>query len=116
MVRIRRALKIFQMARDATGNGKVVVIVDVAVRALPRRNRVHSRQRKSCRVVIEGSIEPRRRVMTLLAGLREVSRNMVRIGCAPKILQVAAYARSAGQVVVIVDVAVRALAWRPSRA
>jgi hypothetical protein len=50
--------------------------------------------------------------MALLASLREVCRNMVRISCAPEILQVAGYARSAGKVVVIVDVAVGALAWR----
>ena len=58
MVWIRRALKIFQMARDATGNGKVVVIVDVAIGALSGRRRVHSGQRESCAVVIESGIQP----------------------------------------------------------
>src|SRR4030081_3320405 len=50
--------------------------------------------------------------MALLADLREVCGNVIRIGRALKILQVASYARSAGQVVVIVDMAVRALPWR----
>ena len=50
--------------------------------------------------------------MTLLAGLREVCRNVIRIGRAPKIFQVAGYAGSARQVVVVVNVAVRTLAWR----
>src|SRR4030088_1305244 len=50
--------------------------------------------------------------MTLLAGLREVCRNVIRIGRAPKIFHVARYAGSARQVVVVVNVAVRALAWR----
>src|SRR4030081_707009 len=50
--------------------------------------------------------------MTLLAGLREVCRNVIRIGRAPKIFHVARYAGSARQVVVVVNVTVRALAWR----
>jgi hypothetical protein len=52
--------------------------------------------------------------MALLASLREVCRNVIRIVRAPKIFQVACYARSAGKVEVIVDVAIRALAWRYS--
>jgi hypothetical protein len=46
--------------------------------------------------------------MALLAGLRKTSRNVVRICGGLKILQVACYAGRGGQVVVIIDVAVRA--------
>ena len=58
MVRIRRALKILQMARDARGHCKVVVVINMAVRALPGRHRMHASQRETCGVVIEGGIQP----------------------------------------------------------
>lgn len=48
--------------------------------------------------------------MALLAGLREVSGNVIGIRCALEIFQVARHARRAAEIVVIVDVTVRALA------
>src|SRR5215475_9637184 len=61
--------------------------------------------------MVEGRVVPRRRAMALLAGLREATRYVVRIGRALKILQVAAHASRVrtGQVVVIVHVALRTL-------
>lgn len=99
------------VARVTQRAGEVVVIVGVAVRTLARRSGVCSGQREARAVVVERCIEPRRGVMALLACLREVLRDVVGIGRALKIFQVTGHARCADQVVVISDVAVRALAW-----
>ena len=72
VVRVRRALVVLEMAADAGRSGQVVIVVDVAISALARRNRVESGQRKSRGVVIERRIHPVRCVMTLVTGLREV--------------------------------------------
>ena len=47
MIRIRRALEVFQMAADASGirAGQVVVVVDVTLGA--RNRRVRARQREA---------------------------------------------------------------------
>jgi len=111
VIRIRRALKVFQVAADARGirAGQVVVVVDVTLGA---RNRgMRARQRETSRRVIEIRVRPRDRVMALLAGLREAGTDVVRIGRALEILQVAIDARRIRirQIVVVVDVALRAL-------
>ncbi len=46
------------VARDAGCTGQVVVVVNVAVRALTRRHGVRSRQHEASAVVIEGRIQP----------------------------------------------------------
>ena len=94
------------MARYACRAGQVVVVVDVAIGALPRRRRVRSRQRKSGAAVIEGRVQPRTRVVALIAALRKVRRNVIRIRRPLIILQVAADACCRGQVVVIVHVTI----------
>ena len=50
--------------------------------------------------------------VALIAGLREIGRDVIRVGRALEILQVAGDTRSATQRVIIVDVAIRALARR----
>jgi len=69
--------------------------------------------------VIEGRIAPRRGRVTLLARLWEVRLHVIRIGGAVEIGQVAADAGrvGAGQVVVVVHMALRALqgGMRPSQ-
>ena len=49
---------VLHVARGARRVREGVVVVHVAVRALPRRSRVRPGQRESCAVVIERSIEP----------------------------------------------------------
>lgn len=60
------------VAGDARRAGQVVVVVGVAVGALARRNRVGIGQRESRAVVVKARIQPRTRVMALIAALREV--------------------------------------------
>lgn len=81
VIRIRRALKIGEMAGHARRAGDVVVakLRVVAIRALPRRNGVHAGQRESRGVVIEGGVGPRNRAVALLASLRKVCQDMIRI-------------------------------------
>ena len=97
------------MAAHAGGAAQVVVVIDVAIRALPRRHDVRSRERKSGAVVIEGCVQPGARAVALIAGLREIRGHMVRIRRALIVSQVATDARGAGQVVIVVLVAIRAL-------
>ena len=111
MIRLRRALEIFQVAAHTRRIRvtQVVVIVDVALCAL--HGRVRPGQRESRSRVIEGGAGPRRGAMALLASLRESGADVVRIGRALEIFQVAADASRicAGQVVVAIHVALRAL-------
>ena len=76
MIWSRSAVEIVQMARDAGRRVQGVVIVGVAVRALPRRHSVRSRQRKTRGGVIELSGGPQHRVMTGLAGGRDAGGNV----------------------------------------
>lgn len=95
-----RVIVVVLVTTYAGCGGDVVVVVDVAIGTLPRRDRVGSGQRKSCAVVIEGGIQPRARVVALLAGLRKVRCDVIRIGRALEIGEVAGYARRAGDVVI----------------
>jgi len=107
VVRILRSLVIRQVARYAGRVGQVVVVLLVAVGALARGHGVHSRQGEAGGAVIELGIHPSRCVMTLFASGRETG---VRHGTGRtvEILLVARNASSVGDVVVVVDVAVRA--------
>ena len=60
------------VAGDARRAGQVVVVVDVAVGALARRNRVGIGQREAGAVVVKARIQPRTRVMALIAAEREI--------------------------------------------
>ena len=109
MIGGRRTLEILQVAAHAGRSCQIVVIVDVALGAL--QGRVCASQGESGIVVIERGLRPRRGVVALLARLREARGHVVRIGGALEILQVAVHARRicAGQAVVVIDVALRAL-------
>jgi len=113
MVRIRRTLEVRQVAGNARRTGDVVVakFCVVAIRALPRRNGVRARQGESRNVVIEGRVAPGDRVV---AGFALGGESLVRYGGGRIVVVVlmARNAKRAGQVVVVVDVAVGALPWR----
>ena len=109
--RIIRSVEIVLMAADAggIGAGQVVVPVDMALRAL--QCRVRTGQRESRRRVIKRRIAPRGSVVTLLAGGRECSLHVARIVGVVVVVLMATYAGriGAGQVVISIDVALRAL-------
>ena len=102
-----RVVVIGLMARHTRGAGQVVVIVDVAIRTLPRRGRVRPGQREPRAVVVERRVQPGRGAVAGIASLREVRRHVIRIRRALVILQVTGDARRAVQRVVVVNVAVR---------
>jgi len=109
MVGIRRLLEIIQVATHAGGLTQRVVVVDMAIRALTRRHRVHPRQREAGVAVVEGRIRPVVSVVALLAGLRKACRDVIGIRRALEVRQVATHACPGANRVVIVDVAIRAL-------
>ena len=86
MVRVRGSLEIFQVTRHAGRARQVVVVVDVAVAALPRRNRMRAGQHKIHGGVIEFRRLPRRSRVALQAIRGKVGRDVVRIPGALKIL------------------------------
>jgi len=106
-----RGVVVVLVARHAGRAGQVVIVVDMTIRALPRGRRVRAAQGESSAVVVEGRIQPGSRVVALVAGLREVRRNVIRVGRSLEVFQVAGNAGRAGQVVIIVDMAIRALPW-----
>ncbi len=112
VVGVRSPLEIFQVATHARRRSEVVIVVDVAIGALSRGHRVHSGQGKAGAGVVEGRSEPRRSVVALLAGLREIRRHVVRIRRPLVILQVTRHAGRIRDVVIVVGVAVSALSRR----
>lgn len=112
VVRVGRALIVLEVAANASVRRQVVVIVGMTVGTLPRRYRMHSCQGEVRIAVIKRCVRPRSGVMALLTGLREVSRDVVRIIRSLIVLQVAGYTCSAAEVVIVVDMTIRALSGR----
>ncbi len=112
VVRIRRTLEIFQVAGHARRAGQVVIVIDVAVGALARRNCMRSRQSEIHERVVESRRLPRDSRVALRAVRGEVSRYVIGVRRSLKILQVAADTGGAGQIVVVVNVAIDALSRR----
>ena len=92
VIGIGRALEILQVAAHARRAVQVVVVVNVAVRALPRGNGVCVGQRKSHRRVIELGIQPVIRAMALFASRSKLCCDMVRVGCTLEVRGVAGIA------------------------
>ena len=65
----------------------------MAIRTLARRHRVRAGQRESGAAVVEGCIQPGSSVVALIASLREIGSDVIRIRRSLKISQVTAYAR-----------------------
>ena len=89
MVRIQRALVVLQMATHAGRTGQVVIVVDVAIGALARRDGVPSSEREAGRAVIELGVEPGVETVAGFARRWEICRDVIRIGRLLKIAQVA---------------------------
>ena len=112
MRRVVRACVIFLMARIAGCRIQAVVVVHMAIGTLPGWHNMGTGEREASAVVIEAGIQPRCRVVALIARLREIRRDVAGIGRPLVILQVARHARSSAEIVVVVDVAVAALPRR----
>ncbi len=87
VIRIGRALEVFQVARHTRCIGQVVVAVDVALRT--RQRRMRAGQRESSRAVVEIRVSPRCGAVASLAGCRHFRLHMVGVGRALVILHVA---------------------------
>jgi len=111
VVRVLRLVVIVLVAAHARRVRDVVVVVDVAICAGPRRHRMRIRQWPSRRRMVKRSIAPLIRVVALFACRREMRVRMIhwrqRLVV---IVLMATYARCIRDVVVVVDVAVAALA------
>lgn len=107
MVRIRSAVVVGLMARIAVGRQRGVVVVDVA--ACARNRPMGTRQGEGRVVVIEGCRNPRRCAVTYLALLWEPGTDVIRVRRTLEILEMAAHTGRASQVVIVIDMALRAL-------
>lgn len=92
MVGIGGSLIVLQVAGNAGSAAQVVIVVDMAIRTLPRRNGVSCAEGESHRVVIEGRIEPAVGAVTVIAVRGEHCRNVVGIARALEIFGVAGIA------------------------
>ncbi len=110
MVRIGRARVIRFVTRIAIGRHGRVVVVHVAIGA--GNSGVRPGQRERGVVVIEARRLPCSRVVAQIAGLRESRLHVIRTSGRIEIIQVAGRAGRIRQVVVAVDVALRALQIR----
>ena len=112
VIRVRRALVALQMARHAGCHRDVVVVVDVAIDALSRRNGVCSCKREPRRGVVKFCTRPRCGVVALLARLSKTSLHVVRVRGRLEIFQVTRDAGSDRDVVVVIGMAIGTLPRR----
>ena len=112
-----RRIVVIQVAGHAgsIGAGEAVVVVDVAISANSRRNGVSVREREAGSGVIKLAIRPLHGVVATLARSGEAELRVIqRRCCGVVVLHVAGGAGSARQIVIVVDMAVGADAWRIS--
>ena len=113
VIRVRGLVVVLLMTGDATRLVELVIVIDVAIGASARWDGVRPGQRPSSLRMIELAVHPVDRVMTGFTGSGETGRDMVNglLGVVV-ILLMAGDARSLGQVVIVVDMAIRAGAGR----
>lgn len=107
MVRVIRVLKVGKMTRHARSVGQTVIGVRVALAAL--QGSVRPGQRPARGRVIECGRRPRGCVVTDFTLLRETRRDVIRIVGSLEILQVTTHASRIADVVVSVQMTLRAL-------
>lgn len=101
------------MARITQSAVQRVIVAGVAVGAQPRRDGVGARKLESGRRVIERAVGPEHSVVAGFTGCRESRRDVVHWrGRGVVVVLVARHAGGAGEVVIVVDVAVSALPRR----
>ena len=95
VIRVCRSLVVLQVAAHASRCIQAVIIVDVAVSAGAWRHRVQTSEREARTGVVEGGVHPVGGVVARIASLWEIRCDVIRIGRALEILQMAAHARRA---------------------
>lgn len=105
MVRIGRAVIVGHVAVAAGAACQVVIIVDVALRALQVGMAIG--EGESDGIVIEIRRLPGGRRVTQLASLREISGYVIGVSCFLVVRQMASHARGRGPFELVVDVASR---------
>ena len=107
-----RVRVVILVTRNAGSARQVVIVVDMTISTLTRRYRVCTGKRKPCAAVVKRRIQPGTCVVALVTSLRKVRCNVVRIGRALIVLEMAAGAGVRCQVVVIVDMTIGTLPRR----
>jgi len=106
VIRVLGSLVVLQVTRDASRVRDVVVVVDVAVGALPGRNGVQPGQREATLGVVELRGRPATGRVARFASLRKALLHVIRIVRVLVIIQVTRNASGHRDVVVVVDVAI----------
>jgi len=110
-----RVIGVVVVGLVAANANRVVVgqlLIAIHVTLLARHGQVESSQCPAGGGVVKGAAAPIRGGVALIAGGRESSLNVVGAGGAVVIVQVTSYTRAAGQFVVVIHVALRALHGR----
>lgn len=94
MVRVRSALKIFQMAAHTSGGCQIVIVVDMTIGAFTRRHSMSTCQQESGGGVIKFRVQPVVGVVASLACGGELCADVIGIVGRLKILDVARIALS----------------------
>lgn len=112
VIGVRRLIEIGKMARDACRSRQLVIVIYVAIGALPRWNCVLAGQRK-CRLrMIELRRNPRAGRMASIAGLRKTAQYVIRVRRFIEVGKVTADAGDCREVVIVIGVAIGALPRR----
>lgn len=109
VIGIIRVVVVGLMASDASGVGARQLVVSIHVALLAGQRTMRASQRPPGRGVIEGAIPPVRRGVTLVARGGEPCLDVIRIRGSVVVSLVAVHAGAAGELVIVVDVALRAL-------